>query len=128
MRKENVFLDLKKLSKEQLNYLKEIANMQFMKDDCLFAFDKKYQQWYFTDNYDDREEISFEKVRSLINWVETKETHPVKDSNVHFIIRGFEDKGNCGYFDGELYWNKGEAYAKEIVSHFQYVQPISYYN
>lgn len=127
MKKENIFLTLKNLSNTQLNELREIAGLPKILNDSLFVFDKKYQQWYFTDNPGERKEVTFDIIKSLINWVETSKTHPVANSNVHFIIRGFEEKPNCGHFDGELYWNKGEAYAKDVVKYFQYVTPKNFY-
>jgi len=41
---------------------------------------------------------------------------------VHFVLKGFEEYDYSGYYNNGLFWNLNEAYAKEIVSHFQPVE------
>ena len=51
--------------------------------------------------------------------IESKDDLPNNWQQLHFVIKGFEENENSGYYYDGLFWNLNEAYVKEIVTHYQ---------
>jgi len=59
-----------------------------------------------------------EKNRGWIK-IESEKDLPKNWEQIHFVIKGFEENQNSGYYYDGLFWNLNEAYTKEIVTHYQ---------